>query len=107
MVYIFAWFGKNYFLGNKSACKIVPKAATGKISCLELVFLKNYMLFERPQGGYVLTPKKDIMFYFCELCFYCFFPPSFCSVLHSLVLSLNMCILVQVFKLDKAAVYLY
>lgn len=30
-----------------------------------------------------------------------FFALSFCSVVHSLVLSLNMCIVVQVFKLDK------
>lgn len=71
------WFLNTY----KSACKIAPKAGTGKICCLELVFLKTLMLFDRQQGEYVLTPKKGLAtFYFCELHFYRFFFPTHFAV---------------------------
>lgn len=41
------------------------------MSCLELVFVKNLMLFSWQQREYGLTCEKGLItFYFCELYFY-------------------------------------
>lgn len=63
----------------------VPKTATGKISCLELVFLKNFITFDQPQGGIRHNTQKGHCFISVNLVFTAFSCPLIlqCSALIS------------------------
>lgn len=50
------------------------------------------------QGAISLHSRRLNTFYFCELRFFYCFPGSFYGVLHSVVLSVNLCILIKGFS---------